>query len=104
MTIKVTSLIGTMLITSFMVSACSQSQVQKEPAASVEPIPSGVEHTHPANKCTNSISHSHGNGENAHQHRYDCSPKNNTYKPKPAVEHTHPAQKCTRHIRIQQID
>lgn len=33
-------------------------------------------HTHPRNECTNSITHSHPNGENTHNHRYSC--KSNT--------------------------
>ena len=83
-----------------MVNGCSQSggsQMHKEPDASA-PVAMGVAHTHPANKCTNSVSHSHPNGGNTHKHKYDCSPGSSTYSPKPSVAHTHPAQKCTRSV------
>ncbi|MEZ5536137.1 MAG: SH3 domain-containing protein [Thiolinea sp.] len=66
-------------------------------------------HTHPANRCTRSVTHSHPNGANPHKHHYSCDPntqqqppvKNNqtTY---PAVSdpnsHTHPANRCTRSV------
>lgn len=67
-------------------------------------------HTHPANKCTRSISHTHANGTGNHSHRYSC--KNgrqqqnmgntdiygNQRPSQNADTHKHPANKCTRSI------
>ncbi len=52
-------------------------------------------HTHPANKCTNSIRHNHPNGSRSHSHKYSCTTahKGNRWT------HGHPANKCTKSIR-----
>ncbi|MCK5916929.1 MAG: SH3 domain-containing protein [Cocleimonas sp.] len=66
-------------------------------------------HTHPANKCTRSISHNHA-GPSEHSHRYSCqkgrqqSRSNQTdiygkqLTAQNANTHRHPANKCTRSI------
>ncbi|MCF6191194.1 MAG: hypothetical protein L3J51_12010 [Cocleimonas sp.] len=92
MKIKATITLGAVLVTGLVLSACT-TQVQNEPAVMPAKV-TGTAHTHPANECTNSISHSHPNGDNAHKHRYSCKPK----KMRSANEHTHPANRCTRSI------
>ncbi len=92
MKIKARISLSTVLVTGLLLSACSQ-QVQNEPAV-VAPK-TGTAHTHPANECTNSISHTHPNGGSAHKHRYSCKPK----KMRSANEHTHPANSMTRSTR-----
>jgi len=83
MNFKLSPMAGFAIIAGLTLSACSStnsSQMQKEPAvASVAPVATGIEHTHPANICTNSISHSHPSGDKKHAHRYDCSPTKNAF-------------------------
>ncbi len=45
--------------------------------------PAAVAHTHPANECTNSVTHSHPNGGSAHTHNYACKPGQNISGVKP---------------------
>ncbi len=52
-------------------------------------------HTHPANRCTRSVTHSHPNGKRSHKHRYSCM---NKQKNSAANKHSHPANKCTKSI------
>ena len=80
------------------------------------PRATGNNHTHPANKCTRSISHNH-KGSAGHTHRYSCQKgrqqttnyfnRNNTdiygrtQRTTPtqnANTHRHPANRCTRSI------
>lgn len=42
-----------------------------------------VSHTHPANQCTRSITHSHPGGGVVHNHNYSCRPGQNTSGVKP---------------------
>lgn len=62
-------------------------------------------HTHPANPCTRSVSHTHPNGANQHTHRYSCQGQA-TQQPRPQVQvraatqtnantHTHPRNQFT---------
>ncbi len=45
----------------------------------VTPPPRTVSgHTHPANKCTNTIRHNHPNGNRPHTHRYSCQGSHRT--------------------------
>ena len=102
MTLKISPMLGIVLITGSIVSACS-SQVQNEPLASVastpvassKPVVDALAHTHPANECTNSITHTHPNGDNQHEHNYQCSPKAIATD---SGAHTHPANELTRSI------
>lgn len=64
-------------------------------------------HTHPANRCTRSITHTHPNGANSHQHNYSCQPNqqntaNQQSQPQRPVNnantHRHPANRCTNSI------
>ena len=60
-------------------------------------------HTHPANQCTRSVSHTHPNGANQHTHRYSCQgkatqqqqPKVQVRAPSNANTHTHPRNQFT---------
>lgn len=45
--------------------------------------PGAVAHTHPANECTRSVTHSHPNGGAAHTHNYACKPGQNISGVKP---------------------
>ncbi|PWQ93454.1 SH3 domain-containing protein [Leucothrix arctica] len=65
--------------------------------------PVSVSHTHPANECTRSSTHSHPGGGNTHQHRYSCQGKA-TQQARPQVQvraasnansHTHPSNQFT---------
>lgn len=102
MKIKTSLSLGAVLLTSLFMSACSQQgsgnvagqQSENESVSTGTTMAKGVEHTHPANECTNSISHTHPNGGGVHKHRYSCKPK----MARTADEHTHPANKCTRSI------
>lgn len=58
-------------------------------------------HTHPANRCTRSVTHTHPNGKRSHTHRYSCMRNGQHRQATPRVDpntHTHPANKCTRSI------
>ena len=55
-------------------------------------------HTHPANRCTRSITHSHPNGKRPHKHHYSCLGNKGNKKSSDPNAHTHPANKCTRSI------
>lgn len=59
-------------------------------------------HSHPANKCTKSVTHTHKHAGGTHRHSYSCGPKRPTvYRPpvkkQPMTNaHTHPAiPNCT---------
>ncbi len=66
-------------------------------------------HTHPANRCTRSITHTHPNGGGTHKHHYSCDPSTNN-APAPAMKsnyqanlpdpnsHNHPSNECTNSI------
>lgn len=45
--------------------------------------PESVSHTHPANECTNSVTHSHPGGGVPHTHNYACKPGQNISGVKP---------------------
>ncbi|MEE9446136.1 MAG: hypothetical protein V3V19_10785 [Cocleimonas sp.] len=104
---------STILFNTVFITACSQtqndpalgggvSQVQQDPVTTkidnnLNKKVSGNTgaHTHPANKCTRSISHTHPNGtRRKHNHKYSCTvaAKQNPHA------HRHPANKCTRSI------
>ncbi|RTZ64617.1 MAG: hypothetical protein DSZ29_05320 [Aquificaceae bacterium] len=59
-------------------------------------------HTHPANKCTRSISHSHAGAVAGHTHKYSCKGKGRqqqvrqrtTYYGGSLLRHTHPKSQC----------
>lgn len=73
-------------------------------------------HTHPSNRCTRSVTHTHPNGARPHKHNYSCDPNGsntqvNTNAPAPAVKsnyqanvpadpnlHTHPRNECTNSV------
>jgi hypothetical protein len=113
---KITSQLSlaTLAIVGVLATGCSQqqvngggaSQVQEAPAPAPEPTPAPTTrradpnaHTHPANKCTNSITHTHPNGARTHNHRYSC--KGNTrrsggHRGGNKWSHVHPAiPNCT---------
>jgi len=52
-------------------------------------------HTHPKNKCTNSITHTHPNGAKSHVHRYSCQGNQEANN---EDSHQHPANRCTRSV------
>ena len=89
--------LGIILVAGLFLSACSQtggsggaSQQSTDEGATVA---TGTAHTHPANECTNSISHTHPNGAGAHKHRYSCKGNGSM-----AGQHRHPANKCTKTV------
>jgi len=93
---KVIITVGAFLLLAVVISACSM-QVQYEEATAVKAATKAVDpnaHTHPANRCTKSITHSHRlpAGSKVHTHHYSC---NNKAKPS-ANTHRHPANKCTK--------
>ncbi len=90
--------IGAFLLLAVIISACSMQVQYEEKIATttnsaIIKVPSTA-HTHPANECTNSITHSHPlpSGSKVHKHSYSCKGK----VPKSINTHTHPANKCTR--------
>ena len=95
--IKVLTTVGGLLLLAIIISACSV-QVQTKEAAAVDVTKKVMSdpnaHTHPANRCTNSITHSHRlpGGSRKHTHRYSCKGK----ATRSANTHRHPANKCTR--------
>ena len=92
---------STVLISGLLLSACSQNadnMAGQQSQKAAVPVVKGVAHTHPANKCTNSISHTHPNGGSVHKHHYDCRPNSRVISKKPSIAHKHPANKCTRSI------
>lgn len=95
MTNKFLLSLGTALLSSVFMTACSQQSQNEVMVADPAPVPAGVAHTHSANECTNSISHTHPNGGNAHKHRYSCKPNK---KAMGANAHSHPANRCTRTV------
>lgn len=58
---------------------------QQRPTRQVRPNTRNVSvsHTHPANECTRSITHSHPNGGVMHNHHYSCQPGANISGVKP---------------------
>lgn len=82
--------ISTFLFIAIILSACS-TQRQVDASVTAKPIDANA-HTHPANECTNSITHTHPNGKRAHTHHYSCKGKGGMTKD----SHTHPANKCTK--------
>ncbi|MEZ5479258.1 MAG: SH3 domain-containing protein [Thiolinea sp.] len=70
------------------------------------PVSAANSHTHPANRCTRSVTHSHPNGQNAHEHHYSCEPRAKApQNVRPVVlpadnanTHSHPANRCTRSV------
>lgn len=62
----------------------TQQRVQRptRPVTVARPNAS-ISHTHPANSCTNSITHSHPGGGVAHNHNYSCRPGQNISGVKP---------------------
>ena len=98
---KIGLMTAPLIFSGIVLSACANQgdgnslatqQVQNGPAVATKKA--GVTHTHPANECTNTVSHTHPNGGTAHKHRYSCKPN----KKKPFM-HTHPANKCTTSVR-----
>ncbi len=58
-------------------------------------------HTHAANRCTRSVSHTHPNGSNSHQHNYNCDQGQQLAQPtgqQNAQTHSHPANPCTNSV------
>ncbi|TXH71956.1 MAG: SH3 domain-containing protein [Thiothrix sp.] len=62
-----------------------QTRQQQRPNRQTRPATrnESVSHTHPANECTRSITHSHPNGGVMHNHNYSCQPGLNTSGVKP---------------------
>ncbi len=88
---KLVMTLSTLMVSTVLMSACSQ-QVQSDPTPGSKTSRfASVAHTHLANKCTNTVTHSHPNGGTAHKHRYSCQPN----VPKSKNTHTHPTNKCT---------
>ena len=88
---------GTFLFLSTFMSACTTHQTEapaktSDKAGSATMAATGTGHTHPANKCTNTITHKHPNGVRQHKHSYSC--KGNAKSSEDA--HLHPANKCTK--------
>ncbi len=97
----------------FLVNS-SQIARTRQPAPMPTPMPiqnNANRHTHPANRCTRSVTHSHPNGANPHKHHYSCDSntrqqrpvrKNNqTAYPRQSTDpnaHTHPRNECTNSI------
>jgi len=55
------------------VATTTQQTAQNESSVETSPVANkGIVHTHPAHKCTRTISHKHPNGGVAHVHRYSC--------------------------------
>ena len=100
MSIKAQLSLTGIIFAGLLVSGCStmgQGLSQKQEAPQVKEQvkkASPDTHTHPANKCTNSISHTHASGAKAHKHRYSCQ----SAVKKDANSHRHPANKCTNSI------
>ena len=109
MKIKTVLTLGTLFAGSVLLSACSQNVAEvappkekvvvikkiiiKKPIAAETTVNATADtHSHPKNECTNSVTHTHPNGKNAHKHHYSCK---NSGKPG-EVAHTHPANDCTR--------
>ena len=42
------------------------------PVVNLNPVDTGETHSHPANPCTNSVTHTHPNGNRPHTHHYSC--------------------------------
>ena len=68
------------------------------------PVNTANTHTHPANRCTRSVSHTHPNGVNQHTHRYSCQGQATQQQPQVQVRavaqtnantHTHPRNQFT---------
>jgi len=74
--------IATLLLAGLFTTGCSQQQIagsaiQHDPAVATEatkaPVADANSHTHPAQpNCTDSVTHTHPNGANSHNHRYSC--------------------------------
>jgi len=94
---KVLVAVGAFLLLAIVISACSV-QGQSEKAVSYDVVKVAKTdpnaHTHPANQCTKSITHSHRlpRGSKKHTHHYSCKGK----ATKSANTHSHPANKCTK--------
>ena len=77
MSIKAKLSVMGVIFTGLMISGCTTigvggSQTQETVKTSKPETVSPDTHTHPANKCTNSISHTHASGAKTHKHRYSC--------------------------------
>jgi len=86
--------IGAFLFLAVLISACS-TQVQIDGKTVTKAAVDPNSHSHPANKCTNSVTHTHPNGAGVHKHHYVCKKGNKNTK----NSHTHPANRCTKSIR-----
>jgi uncharacterized protein YraI len=86
----------------------AMQQVSTTPAA-VPAQNDANTHTHPSNRCTRSVTHTHPNGAREHKHHYSCDPNTqqqpqvkNNQTAYPAVTdpnaHTHPSNRCTRSV------
>ena len=91
------------LFIAVLTSACSSNQQISNEAVAVAATKSsntsnmikGDAHTHPANKCTNSITHTHPNGKRKHTHHYSCKGAA-VASASSANTHRHPANRCTK--------
>lgn len=63
--------------------AVSNNRDTRAQRPSSQVVQAGTAHTHPANPCTKSISHSHPGGDNAHEHHYACQQGKNLSGVKP---------------------
>lgn len=89
---KILFTVGTFLLLAIIISACStQVQIQESKSIVTKEI-LGINHAHPANDCTNSITHKHPLPAKDHKHSYSCKGK----APKSANSHTHPVNRCTK--------
>lgn len=74
---------------------CNTPKIDKVKPKTVKPKVSG--HSHPANRCTKSITHNHANGSRSHSHKYSCKGTGKSGGSK--FTHGHPANKCTKSMR-----
>lgn len=92
---KVLATVGAFLLLAVIISACSvQVQTKEAAAVNTKVVADPNAHTHPANQCTKSITHSHRlpGGLKKHTHHYSCKGK----VTKSVNTHRHPANKCTK--------
>ena len=99
MSMKTQLSIASIMLAGLLVSGCgmlgagvSQTQNVVAPKKAKVAVKNPNTHVHPANKCTNSVTHTHASGSKPHKHRYSCGPKRS------ANSHRHPANRCTKSI------
>lgn len=75
---------------------------KQQPGQNIPRVNSANTHSHPANECTRSVSHTHPNGVKQHTHRYSCKGKATQQHTQVQVHtqnnantHTHPRNQFT---------